>query len=207
VGDRLRAAALAAVLLGWSATAPRIPRRWHPLPHIVFGAATAALTRSPMGLRPPALRSGVRWGLAAAAPVVAAVGVSAAIAPVRRGMAERTLPEQSGRWLFLHIPLGTVWSEEASYRAALGPVAERAFGESAGRAFTAAVFGLSHVPDARAAGEPVLGTVLVTGAAGWVFAWLAAKAGSLAAPMLAHLAVNEAGAVAALAVQRRGVRD
>jgi membrane protease YdiL (CAAX protease family) len=144
----------------------------------------------------------VRWGLAAAAPVVAAVGVTTGIAPVRAGMAARTLPAQSGRWLFLHIPLGTVWSEEASYRAALGSVAGRALGESAGRVFTAAVFGLSHVPDARATGEPLLGTVLVTGAAGWVFAWLAAKSGSLAAPMLAHLAVNEAGAVAALAVQR-----
>jgi membrane protease YdiL (CAAX protease family) len=69
--------------------------------------------------------------------------------------------------------------------------------------FTAAVFGLSHVPDARAAGEPVAGTVLVTGSAGWVFSWLLRKSGSLAAPMLAHLAVNEAGAIAALAVQRQ----
>ena len=38
-------------------------------------------------------------------------------------------------------------------------------------------------------------------AAGWMFAWLYAKSGSLAAPMLAHLAINEAGAVAALAVR------
>jgi len=40
--------------------------------------------------------------------------------------------------------------------------------------------------------------------AGWVFGWLAERSGSVLAPMLAHLAVNEAGAVAALAVQRRG---
>lgn len=39
-------------------------------------------------------------------------------------------------------------------------------------------------------------------AAGWVFGVLAERSGSLLAPMLAHLAVNEAGAVAALAVQR-----
>jgi membrane protease YdiL (CAAX protease family) len=32
--------------------------------------------------------------------------------------------------------------------------------------------------------------------------WLYARSGSLAAPMLVHLAINEAGAVAALAVQR-----
>jgi uncharacterized protein len=48
----------------------------------------------------------------------------------------------------------------------------------------------------------VLGTVLATGAAGWAFGWLYARSGSLAAPMLAHLAINEAGAAAALAVQR-----
>ena len=46
----------------------------------------------------------------------------------------------------------------------------------------------------------MLPTVLVTGVAGWFFGWLAERSGSLAAPMLAHLAINEAGAVAALVV-------
>ena len=47
----------------------------------------------------------------------------------------------------------------------------------------------------------MIGTVLVTGVAGWVFGWLHERSGSLAAPMLAHLAVNEAAAIAAMAVQ------
>jgi len=47
----------------------------------------------------------------------------------------------------------------------------------------------------------VAGTVLVTGIAGWLFARLYERSGSLAAPMLAHLAINEAGAVATLVVQ------
>ncbi|HUO38457.1 MAG TPA: CPBP family intramembrane glutamic endopeptidase, partial [Mycobacterium sp.] len=55
-----------------------------------------------------------------------------------------------------------------------------------------------HVYDARATGVPVAGTVLATGAAGWIFGWLFERSGSLAAPMLAHLAINEAGAVAAI---------
>ncbi|MCP6646575.1 CPBP family intramembrane metalloprotease, partial [Klebsiella pneumoniae] len=67
----------------------------------------------------------------------------------------------------------------------------------------AATFGLSHIADARATGDPVLGTVLVTGVAGWLFAWLADRSGSLAAPMLVHLAINEAGAIAALSVRGR----
>ncbi|MCV7083922.1 CPBP family intramembrane glutamic endopeptidase, partial [Mycolicibacterium insubricum] len=44
--------------------------------------------------------------------------------------------------------------------------------------------------------------VAVTGAAGWVFGWLADRSGSLLAPMLAHLAINESGALATLAVRR-----
>jgi membrane protease YdiL (CAAX protease family) len=202
VRDELRTAALAAVLIGWSTVTPRIPARWHPLPHAAFGTALAVLARAPLGLRPPTLWAGLRWGATAAAPVVLAVVAATAIPPVRQGMAERVLPAPAGRWLLLRIPVGTVWAEEAAYRAALGTVATRAFGVSGGRLITAAAFGLSHVPDARAAREPVFGTVLVTGAAGWIFGWLYAKSGSLAAPLLVHLAVNESGAVAALAVQR-----
>ena len=48
--------------------------------------------------------------------------------------------------------------------------------------------------------------MLVTGVAGWLFGWLAGRSGSVLAPVLVHLAINEAGAVAALAVQRRARR-
>ena len=102
----------------------------------------------------------------------------------------------------MRIPLGTVWSEEAAFRAALGTVAEDAFGPTVGRLLQSLAFGLSHIADARATGEPVIGTVLVTGVAGWLFGWLYERSGSVTAPMLVHLAINEAGAVAALAVQR-----
>jgi membrane protease YdiL (CAAX protease family) len=83
-------------------------------------------------------------------------------------------------------------------------VAAGALGPGPGRLLQAAAFGLSHVVDARRTGEPVIGTVLATGMAGWLFGWLTARSGSVVAPMLVHLAVNEAGAVAAMAVQRRG---
>ena len=204
--QRLHAFSLAGLLLGWSVLAPRVPRRWYPAPHVLLGAAAVATTDAPLGFRPPALTQGLRWGSAAAATVVAAVALSATLTPVRAGMAARTPPASPATWLLLHIPLGTVWSEEAGYRASLGSVAARAFGVTGGRLFAAAVFGLSHIPDARAARDSVPGTVLVTGAAGWVFSWLRDRSGSLAAPMLAHLAVNEAGAVAAV-VFSRPIRD
>jgi uncharacterized protein len=203
VRQRLRVVVVAAALLGWSALAPRVPARWHPLPHVLIGAALAAATRAPLGLSPPTVATGLRRGALVAGAVSVAVAGSTAIAPVRAAMAARELPSPVARWLLVRIPFGTVWSEEAGYRAALGSLAARAFGVSRGRYVGAAVFGLSHIPDARAAGESVPGTVLVTGVAGWLFGWLYDSTGSLAAPMLAHLAVNEAGAVAALAVRAR----
>ena len=85
-------------------------------------------------------------------------------------------------------------------------VAAGAFGPRVGRLLQAATFGLTHVPDAMETGEPVVATVLMTGLAGWIFAVLRERSGSLLAPILAHLAINEAGAIAALAVQRLRVR-
>jgi membrane protease YdiL (CAAX protease family) len=202
--SKVRAVALAAGLVGWSFAAPRV--RWHPVPNASLGTGLVAVTRSPLGLRPPALWSGMRYGLAAGAAVVLGVAALTALPPVRAAMAERKLPEHTGCWLLLDIPIGTVWPEEAAYRATLGTVAEQAFGPTRGRLLQAAAFGLWHIVDARTTGQPVIRTVLVTGGGGWLFGWLHARSGSLAAPMLAHLAVNEAAGLAALAVQRRAKR-
>lgn len=197
---RFRALSLAAALVAWSLVVPRLPSRWHPVPHAVLGTALAALTRAHLGIRHPT--SGARLGLAAAIPIVLAVALSAASPRVRTEMAGRDLPDGALQWLLLGIPLGTVWSEEAAFRGALGTLAADAFGPTGGRLVQAAAFGLSHIADARSTGEPVVPTVLVTGLAGWAFGWLYDRSGGLIAPMLAHLALNESGAVAALAVQR-----
>ena len=170
----------------------------------LFCTALALATGAPLGLRSPQLWSALRLGGAAAGAVAVGVAGSTALPRVRVAMAGRDLPPGAGRWLVYEIPVGTVWSEEMAFRGALGTVTANAFGAAGGRLVQATVFGLSHIPDARAAREPILGTVLATGLAGWMFAWLAERSGSLVAPMLAHLAINEAGALAALAVQRRG---
>jgi membrane protease YdiL (CAAX protease family) len=201
---QFRAVGLAAALVGWSFTAGlEQPWRRHPVVQAGYGTALAAIARAPLGLRPPAVGSGLRLGLAAAGAVAAGVAVGAAVPAVRTAMLERDLPARPGHWLTVEIPLGTVWSEETAFRGALARLAAEAFGVSGGRLLQALTFGMSHIPDARWTGEPILGTVAVTGLAGWVFALLAERSGSLAAPMLAHLAVNEAGAIAALAAQRR----
>lgn len=204
VGKRLRALLLATALVAWSGVvAPRLPARWLVPVHAALGAGLVGLTSAPLGLRPPQVWRGLAHGVLAAAPVAIGVAAVTPVPRVRAGMAERVLPEPAAGWLLVRIPVGTVWSEEAAFRGALGTVAADAFGPRWGRLLQAGAFGLSHVADARGAGEPVTATVVVTAAAGWVFAWLRDRSGSLLAPMLAHLAINESGAVAALLVQRR----
>lgn len=89
------------------------------------------------------------------------------------------------------------------FRGMLQTVAERALGRTVGSLVQATAFGLWHIPDARRVGDPVLGTVVVTGVAGLVFGWLARRSGSVLAPVLAHVAFNESSAVAAIVLQRR----
>lgn len=204
---QFRAVALSAALVGWSFTAG-IDRPWrrHPLAQAALGTALALAAHAPLGLRPPAARSGLRLGAAVAGAVGVGVALTTAVPRVRAAMGSRDLPERPAHWLGVEIPLGTVWSEETAFRGALSTVAVEAFGTTGGRLLQATAFGLTHVPDALETGEPVLGTVLATGLAGWVFALLRERSGSLLAPVLAHLAINEAGAVAALAVQRFGGR-
>ncbi|HEX7824411.1 MAG TPA: CPBP family intramembrane glutamic endopeptidase, partial [Mycobacterium sp.] len=181
--NRTRALALAASLVGWSGfVAPRLAPRWQLPVHAALSTALVLFTRAPLGLRTPALGRGLRLGLSVAGAVSAGVAATTAAPRVRDGMAARELPDAAA-WLLVRIPFGTVWSEEAAFRAALGSVADGAFRPAWGGLLQSAAFGLSHVADARAAGEPVLGTVLVTGAAGWAFGWLYARSGSLAAPM------------------------
>ncbi len=202
-----RAVALAVTLVTHKGlVSPRLPARWHPLVQAAFGTALVRLTRAPLGLRPPELRTGLRHGSAVVAVVAAAVGTATVLPAVRSAMAGQKVPDRPVRWLLLRIPLGTVWAEETAFRAALGTLAAEAFGPDGGRLLQSAAFGLSHIADARAAGQPVAAVVVATGLAGWVFGLLAERSGSIAAPMLAHFAVNEAGAVAALVILRRTAR-
>lgn len=200
----MKAFALAAGLVGWSFVTPRLPIRWQVPVQVGASGLLVQLSRAPLGLCPPRLWSGLRLGLSTAAAASTVVAAVAAVPAVRLAMVTRQVPGSAAGWLVLHIPLGTVWAEEAAFRGALATVAAQGLGRTPGRLLQAAAFGLFHITDARRAGEPVVPTVLATSAAGWLLGWLAERSGSLAAPILVHLATNEAGAVAALAVRRRG---
>ncbi|OBB12172.1 abortive phage infection protein [Mycolicibacterium setense] len=199
---RIHAVGLATGLVVWNGLVdPRLPGRWQPLVRAALGSLLMVATGARAGLRPPAVWSGLRLGAVAATAVSAGVAATSAVPLVRTEMRDKVLPGNPGRWLALRIPLGTVWPEEAAFRAALSKVGTEAFGPAGGQMLQATAFGLSHIADARAAGQPVVPTVLVTGIAGWVFGRFAQRSGSLAASVLTHLAINEVGALAALAYQ------
>lgn len=198
-----RAFLLAAALVGWSFVGPRLPTAWRTTLQAGAAGLLVLVTRAPLGLSPPRLWSGLRLGSATGAAAATVIAATTTVPMVRSSMAGRAAPGSTPGWLLLQIPVGTVWAEEAAFRAALATAASGACGAAGGKLMQAATFGLSHIADARVTGDPVLGTVLVTGVAGWLFAWLADRSGSLAAPMLVHLAINEAGAIAALSVRWR----
>ena len=194
-------------------------RRWYP---VVNGCAAAAalaaaagsgLTAADLGLRRDRLRAGLRCGSAAAAPVVAAFGL-AALTPATRpllndqriaGLDRRQLAYQ----VLLRIPVGTVAWEEIAFRGVLQAALRRVLAEPAATVVGSTVFGLWHVrPTAEALAVNRLATdrgaritavaavAAGTAGAGAVLSLLRERSGSLAAPVLLHLAANCAGPLA-----------
>jgi membrane protease YdiL (CAAX protease family) len=146
-------------------------------------------------------RAGLRLGVALSAIPVAVCAAGLAFPPTRRALAAAPLPPHPARWLLWEIPAGTVLAEELLFRSALPAAAGRVVGsDSLAIALGALAFGLWHVPGARRSGESVPRVLLATTAAGVVFDWAASV--SIIAPLLAHLAVNESGAVAAILARR-----
>jgi len=179
--------------------------RGRTLANAVFATGYAAVFDG----RPEWLsRRGVAWGAAAFGAVGAAYGVGLAVPGIRdriAGVADRAPEVGTAEWVGLHIPVGTVYSEELIFRGTL----DRLF-EDAGpvrRHCGALVFGLWHIHPARSAGDNVAVTVAVTTAGGLLFSWLRRRTGSATAPALAHLALNAGGALAppaAAALRGRG---
>ncbi|WP_063011863.1 CPBP family intramembrane glutamic endopeptidase [Nocardia kruczakiae] len=151
-------------------------------------------------------RRGFTWGAVVFGAVGAAYGVGLAVPGIRdriAGVADRAPEVSTAEWVGLHIPVGTVYSEELIFRGTL----DRLF-EDAGpvrRHCGALVFGLWHIHPARSAGDSVPVTVAVTTAGGLFFSWLRRRTGSATAPALAHLALNAGGALVPRAA--RALRD
>jgi membrane protease YdiL (CAAX protease family) len=189
---------------------------------VLLVAATASgLTADDLGLRRDRLRGGLGLGSAVAGPVVAAFGL-AALNPATRpllndqriaGLDRRQLAYQ----VLLRIPVGTVTWEEIAFRGVLRAALRRVLAEPLASAVGAAVFGLWHIrPTAEALavnglaasrGARIFAVTAVaagTSGAGAVLSLLRERSGSVAAPVLLHLAANCAGPLASALARPAG---
>jgi membrane protease YdiL (CAAX protease family) len=183
-------------------------------------------TWSDMGMDPRRLGRGARWGLAAIIPIAAAIGLGAAIPATRRLFVDDQAAGDPRRALYrtlVHIPLGTALAEEILFRGALLGILERRRSRPVADTLSGVLFGLSHIlptidrlgngthsatvgHQRHARAGAVLGVVLATMAAGYGLAWLRDRSGSLAAPVIAHAALNDLAFLAARAASRRDSR-
>ncbi|WP_067568434.1 CPBP family intramembrane glutamic endopeptidase [Nocardia acidivorans] len=200
----LKAAAAVALPLLWSdrlLPAMKLDVRGRTAANTAFAISySIALQGNPRWIS----ERGLRAGTIAGGVVLTGYGAALAIPPIRRQLAgaEHRGPAVSTlEWAGLHIPGGTVYSEELVYRATLTPLLERTLGGS-GRWLGALTFGLSHIRAARSAGDSVPGTIAVTGLAGALMDALYRHTGSATAPALLHLAINSGGALLPFAARR-----
>ncbi|OZF05607.1 CPBP family intramembrane metalloprotease [Rhodococcus sp. 14-2686-1-2] len=182
----MRGIALGAVTTAWSTAvvpALKLSDRPRAVVNAAFGISLAAVTRAPLGLEK--WRSGLKWGLGAAAvPALGAVVIASVPALATR---VRPSDDDLAEWVLFRIPIGTVVTEELVFRAVFDDVSP---------SLSPVFFGLWHIHPARAAGDSVLGTVAGTFLAGVLFSWLRRRGGVLA-PMLLHYGVNASGAILA----------
>ena len=219
------AAAAGVVLAGYNNLAGARPwhRRWYPAVNalaasVALAAAGASgLTSFDLGLRRDRLRAGLRLGAAAAAPVVVAFGVGALTPAMRPLLDDQRIAGLDRRQLayqvLLRIPVGTVAWEEVAFRGVLQAALRRVMNEPGATVVGSAVFGLWHIRptvealavNGLAAGRgarvgAVAAVVVGTAGAGAVLSLLRERSGSLAAPVLLHLATNCAGPLASALV-------
>jgi membrane protease YdiL (CAAX protease family) len=182
-------------------------------------AAASGLTATDIGLGRGELRPGLRLGSRLAAAAACGWVLIAAAPATRPVLRDERITGLSGRavayQVMVRIPLGTVVWEETAFRGVLQAALCRVMPGGAAIAVTNGVFGIWHVrPTAGAlrvnglAGGPgqimaaVASGVAATAAGGVLLSWLRMRSGSLAAPILLHLATNCGGALTAWAVAR-----
>jgi uncharacterized protein len=215
------AVAACVVLAGYNNLAGVQPwhRRWYPAVNAVAAAAALAaaqasgLTPADLGLRRDRLASGLKLGAAASAPVVAAYALGVLTPATRPLLNDQRIAVLDRRQLAYHvllrIPLGTVAWEETAFRGVLLAALRRVLAEPAASVIASAIFGIWHIRPAAEAmavnrlasgrGARIAAVTAVaagTAAAGALLSVLRERSGSLAAPVLLHLAANCTGPLA-----------
>jgi len=221
------AVASCVVLAAYNNVAGMLPwhgRRYTLLNVCATGAAVAAaaasgLTATDLGLGRDELGPGLRLGSAAAAATAGGWVLIAAVPATRPVLRDDRIAGLTGREVayqaLVRIPLGTVLWEETAFRGVLQAALGRVLPAGAAIAVTNGVFGIWHIGPTAAAlringlaggrGKMLVGVgagVAATAAGGVLLSWLRTRSGSLAAPILLHVATNSLGALAAWAISR-----
>ncbi|MDJ0962259.1 MAG: CPBP family intramembrane metalloprotease [Acidimicrobiia bacterium] len=215
--ERTRLALLVGVLVVWNVLSNLVVPSPAYVPANVAAALLMLFFSQRWGLGPRQLdmpgsdpARGVRFGVAGAAVAIAAVGVAVSWEWTRRFFEDATLLDLAGIGLayqvLVRIPFGTAFFEEVAFRGVLFSQWQRTTTLRGATVATSLLFGLWHVLptlgrlDLNPAGGYavnglatvgiVAGAVAVTAAAGFVFAWLRMRSGSLLAPIIAHALIN-----------------
>lgn len=218
--------ALSAGLLSWSCLANLrlgdagyVRRNLVATGGLLVLAGRVGLDRAALGLEHAALRQGLRWGAGSSVAIAGAIAAAAAVADVAGPVGkllddERAAlaPREVAAAALLRIPIGTAVFEEVAFRGVLAAACRQVMPPALATAWSSLVFGLWHIPPtavtlrinhadprSRAGVATVASAVAVTTVAGAVFDRLRTRSGSLAAPVLAHWAINASGLVAAAA--------
>ncbi|MEW5809882.1 MAG: CPBP family intramembrane glutamic endopeptidase [Actinomycetota bacterium] len=173
-----------------------------------------------LGLGREHWRSGAGYALGAVAMVGTVIAIGALLPWTRPMFLNNHYATLSGALLasMIIIPLQTVIPEELAFRGVLHGALDRAWGFRGVAAAGSLLFGLWHVATSLGltasnvgftrilGGGPfgmiagVVGAVIATAAAGFVFTWLRRRSGSLIAPIALHWSLNGLGALAAALV-------
>jgi membrane protease YdiL (CAAX protease family) len=175
---------------------------------------------SELGLGREHWRSGAGYALGAVALVGIVIAVVALLPWTRPMFLNNHYATLSGALVasMIIIPLQTVIPEELAFRGVLHGALDRAWGFRGVAAAGSLLFGLWHIASSLGltAGNVgftrilgggvfgmvagVVGAVLATAAAVFVFTWLRRRSGSLIAPIALHWSLNGLGALAAALV-------
>lgn len=217
-GFAITAGAVLAAYNNVISTHPWHQRRYARLGLCATGAALGSavaggLTAADLGVGHGHWRPGRASGWLAAA--VCAGWLVTAVLPATRPVLDDKRITSLGRravayQALVRIPVGTVLWEETAFRGVLQAALRRVLPEAAAIVVTGGVFGVWHVRpalgalranglagDGRQAVARVTGVCFAMTGAGVLLSWLRARSGSLAGPVLVHLASNSGAVLAA----------
>lgn len=209
-----------------------LPERWHVAANAVAVFASLAFSRragasaGDCGLARGAIVRGMRAGSAAAAGVTAAVVLASLSRRMRPLFAQdRVSRHRTGRAAYevlVRIPVGTALSEELLFRGSLLGVMLRRHPAADAIARASLLFGAWHIlptvaslrsaaigremRDRVGARGAIAGSLAVTTAAGAGLAALRMRSGSVAAPAIAHAALNASAYMVARRAGRSSAR-